>query len=86
MQVVPVTNAIGSGSPTIGAVIPTGSFVQSLGTDSGGNIWASAPSFTDTQVKPNSVYVIPKGASAARAVAGLAFLGVTTPILCGKLP
>lgn len=74
-----------TGVPRVGAVISTGSFVQTLGTDRSGSIWVSAPSFSDTAVEPNGVYVIAKGASTATAVAGLSFLGGTVPVLSGKL-
>lgn len=84
-QVVQVKNAVASATPSVGAVIRTGSLIQSLGTDSAGNVWVSAPTISDFSIEPNPIYVIKNGASSATAVVGLSFLGGSIPVLTGML-
>ena len=62
---VPVTNAAGTGTPTIGAVIPTGSYITSIAADRTSDVWVS------TEGSP--VYIIANGTSTATVVSGIVY-------------
>ena len=66
----PITNAAGTSTPTLGAVIPVGSNLQAIAADRVSNIWVAGSTVTDTTITPN-VYVITKGTSTVTAVTGL---------------
>ena len=68
---VPITNAAGLGTPTIGGVIPTGSKITALGVDSKSNAWVN--------VQGSSAYVIADGSSTATPVTVLLYPAGFTP-------
>lgn len=72
MQVFPITNAAGTGIPTLGAVIPTGRNIQSIAADRKSNIWIVGATITDIDMT-TQVYVVNKGESTAAEVTGLTY-------------
>ena len=72
MQVFPIVNAAGAGTPTLGAVIKVGSNLQAIAADRASNIWVVGSTFNDTASVTN-IHIIKKGSSTASSVTGLTY-------------
>lgn len=68
-QVFPISNVAGTGTPTIGAVIMTGSNLQTIAADRISNIWLASTVVADEGVT-NAIYVITKDTTTVTPVTG----------------
>ena len=79
VQVFPITNAAGTGTPTIGAVIPAGSNLRAVGADRTSNIWLAG------STPATAVYVIAKGSTTVTTVTGLTYAAGAQALTGGPL-
>lgn len=78
-QVFPITDAAGTGTPTVGAVIQIGSNLRAIAADRSSNIWVAGSTVADT-VTTNDVYVIARGANTVATAAGLTYAAGATEL------
>ena len=70
VQVFQISNAAGTGMPTLGSVIKVGSNLQAISADRTSNIWLAGSSITDDSIT-SDMYTIKAGSTTATPVTGL---------------